>query len=176
MLVGKTDSGAVLSEDQCRALMALPAAGYIESEHKTPHWLKSSGKPHELDKLVPVQTLIDEQTAKLSPAQEEEAERLKRENAAGKAALSRELDALDRQIKALEVERAQITGDRLKILALDKQINQLRREYMTKQENQFFEAMKLDLELEERLMALAALDNITAGVKRDFLLKIEGLL
>ena len=169
ILVGKTDSGAVLSEDQCRALMALPMVDYTETGHKAPHWLKRSGKPHELDKLVPVQELIDEQAARLSPAQEEEAERLKRENAAGKAALFRELDAQDRQIKVLETERGQITGDRLKILALDKQINQLRREYMTRQESQFFEAMKRDVELEEKLKELSYQNKVTARVIREYI-------
>lgn len=52
ILVGKTDAGAVISEDQCREIMALRVASYIESEHKAPHWLKQSSRPHELDKLV----------------------------------------------------------------------------------------------------------------------------
>ena len=44
---------------------------------------------------------------------------------------------------------------------MEKQINQLRREYMSKQENQFFDAMRLDLELEEQMKALAEKEKST---------------
>ena len=56
---------------------------------------------------------------------------------------------------------------------MDKQINQLLREYMSKQENQFFDAMRLDLELEEQTKALADRDKLTAKVVREFLIKLE---
>ena len=49
---------------------------------------------------------------------------------------------------------------------MDKQINQLRREYMSKQENQFFDAMRLDLEQEEQMQALAEKEKLTAKVVR----------
>ena len=57
--------------------------------------------------------------------------------------------------------------------ALDKQINQLRREYMTKQESQFFDAMRLDLELEEQLKLLVEHDKLTPKVTREFILALE---
>ena len=56
---------------------------------------------------------------------------------------------------------------------MDKQINQLLREYMSKQENQFFDAMRLDLELEEQMKALADRDKLTAKVVREFVIKME---
>lgn len=77
---------------------------------------------------------------------------------------------LDTKIKELETTRSTITGDRLKLLQLDKQINQLRREYMSSQENQFFESMQLDLELEEKIKALAENEKLTAKAIREFVL------
>ena len=56
---------------------------------------------------------------------------------------------------------------------MEKQINQLRREYMSKQENQFFDAMRLDLELEEQMKALAEKEKLTAKVVREFVIKME---
>ena len=56
---------------------------------------------------------------------------------------------------------------------MEKQINQLRREYMSKQENQFFDAMRLDLEQEEQMKALADRDKLTAKVVREFVIKLE---
>lgn len=68
---------------------------------------------------------------------------------------------MDAQIRAMEAERGRVTGDRLKILALDKQINQLRQEFMAKQESQFFEAMKLELKLEGKLKSLTKINIVT---------------
>ena len=56
---------------------------------------------------------------------------------------------------------------------MEKQINQLRREYMSKQENQFFDAMRLDLELEEQMKSLAEKEKLTAKVVREFVIKME---
>ena len=56
---------------------------------------------------------------------------------------------------------------------MEKQINQLRREYMSKQENQFFDAMRLDLELEELMKAIAEEEKLTAKVVREFVIKME---
>ena len=60
--------------------------------------------------------------------------------------------------------------------ALDKQINQLRREYLTMQENQFFETMKLDLELEGKLKSLTEKDIVTAKTIREFAIDVEGTI
>lgn len=81
---------------------------------------------------------------------------------------------METQIKSLETVRNGITNDRLRLIALEKQINQLRREYMSKQENQFFDAMRLDLELEEQTKALADGDKLTAKDVREFVVQITG--
>lgn len=44
---------------------------------------------------------------------------------------------------------------------------------MSKQENQFFDAMRLDLELEEQMKALAEEEKLTAKVVREFVIKLE---
>ena len=56
---------------------------------------------------------------------------------------------------------------------MEKQINQLRREYMSKQENQFFDAMRLDLELEEQIKALSEKEKLTAKITREFIIRME---
>ena len=128
---------------------------------------------HALDRYVPVEKLIAAQMEKLLPIHQEELERLKLQVAGKKAAISKEIDKLEAQIKSLEAVRNGITNDRLRLLAMEKQINQLRREYMSKQENQFFDAMRLDLELEEQMNALADRDKLTAKVVREFVIKLE---
>ena len=173
VLVGQNESGEILTDEQCLALLSKPVLQFSHSERTAPHWLKSGGVAHALDRLVPVEKLITAQMEKLSPIHQEELARLKLQVAGKKAAISKEIDALEAQIKSLETARNSITNDRLRLLATEKQINQLRREYMSKQENQFFDAMRLDLELEEQMKALADRDKLTAKVVREFVIKME---
>lgn len=176
VLVGKTQSGKLLTEEQCKAILKLSAKSYSEEGRKNPHWLKSGGRPHELDRLVPTDMLVMKQSEKLSPAQAEEIDQMKIMTKAKKNARTRDLDDLDRQIKATETERDAITNDRLKLLALEKKANLLRQEYMKKQENQFFDAMRLDLELEEQIKEFTEKEKLTAKVTREFVVKVEGSL
>ena len=66
-----------------------------------------------------------------------------------------------------------ITDDRMKLLSLDKQINMLRQTVLKQEENQFFETMRLDLELEDGIKEIADADKITVKVIREFLIKFE---
>lgn len=173
ILVGQTADGEPLTEAECQCLLAQTVETVAENEHKTPHWLKRTGRPHPLDRLVRADALLAGQVKLLSPCYAEEAERLTLETTRQKTALAKKADVLDTKIKELETIRSTITGDRLKLLQLDKQINQLRREYMSSQENQFFESMQLDLELEEKIKALAENEKLTAKAVREFIIRLE---
>ena len=173
VLVGKTQSGELLTDEQCQNILKLPVKVFEEGKHIAPHWLKNGGKFHELDRLVPTDMLVMKQSEKLSPAQAEEIDQMKIRTKAKKNALTRNLDDLDRQIKAVEMEQNAITNDRLKLLALEKKANLLRQEYMKKQESQFFDAMRLDLELEEQIKRFTEKEKLTARVTREFVVKVE---
>ena len=45
--------------------------------------------------------------------------------------------------------------------------------YMKRQENQFFNAMRLDMELEEKIKSFADKEKLTARVQREFVVKVE---
>ncbi len=173
VLCGLTARNEALDDATCRNLLELPVESCIEGERTSPHWLKGSRPPHPLDRLVPSDKLIEEQLEQLSPAQAEEIERMKQRASADKAALSRELNILDSQVQQAQAELEAVTGDRLKRLAMQKKINQLRQEYMKRQENQFFDAMRLDMELEEKIKSFAEKEKLTAKVQREFVLSVE---
>ena len=151
VLCGLTDSGKALDDAACRSIFDLPVESSTEDERRSPHWLKGTSRPHPLDRLVPSDKMMAEQLERLSPAQAEEMERMKQQVSADKAALSRELNTLDSKVQQAQAELEAVTGDRLKRLAAQKKINQLRQEYMKRQESQFFDAMRLDMELEEKM-------------------------
>ncbi len=121
---------------------------------------------------MPKEALLEAQLERLSPVQAEEMERMKQQVSADKAALSRELNTLDSQVQQAQAELEAVTGDRLKRLATQKKINQLRQEYMKRQESQFFDAMRLDMELEEKIKTFAEKEKLTAKVQREFVVEI----
>ena len=173
VLCGLTESGKAMDDAACRSILDLPVEGYTEDERRSPHWLKGSSRPHPLDDLVPTKALLAAQLERLSPAQAEEMERMKQQVSADKAALIRELNTLDSQVQQAQAELEAVTGDRLKRLATQKKINQLRQEYMKRQESQFFDAMRLDMELEEKIKTFAEKEKLTAKVQREFLVTIR---
>ena len=173
VLCGWTDSGKALDDAACRSIFDLPVESSTEDERRSPHWLKGTSRPHPLDRLVPSDKMMAEQLERLSPAQAEEMERMKQQVSADKAALSRELNTLDSQVQQAQAELEAVTGDRLKRLAAQKKINQLRQEYMKRQENQFFDAMRLDMELEEKMKSFAEKQKLTARVQREFVVTIR---
>lgn len=173
VLCGLTESGKALDDAACRSILDLPVECYTENERRSPHWLKGSSRPHPLDDLVPTKSLLEAQLERLSPAQAEEIERMKQRVSADKAALSRELNILDSKVQQAQAELEAVTGDRLKRLAAQKKINQLRQEYMKRQENQFFDAMRLDMELEEKIKTFAEKEKLTAKVQREFVVTIR---
>ena len=93
---------------------------------------------------------------------------------AKKAALARKLDSLEVKVKALEAERESVTGDRLRRLSLEKEATRLRRELMKGRENQFFDAMRLDVELEEQVKKFAEQEKLTAKATREFVVEVRG--
>ncbi|MBR6862288.1 MAG: DEAD/DEAH box helicase [Acidaminococcaceae bacterium] len=173
VLVGQTDAGRPLSEEQCRELLRLPVVSYAEEGANHPQWLKCAGRHDPLDDLVPIQALLAEQAQTLSPALAEEAARLRQAAQQKKSEQAKGLTALEAQLASLERERGIVTGDRLQRLALDKRINQLRREVLQRQEKQFFDALRVDVELEEQLQTLAAREKLTAKVMREFIISVE---
>lgn len=173
VLCGRTESGKVLDEEACKELLALPVLDYAEEGHCSPHWLKSGSRPHGLDKLVPTQRLTEAQMEKLSPAQLVEMERMKHRVTAEKAALIRELNTLDSQVQEAQAELEAVTGDRLQRLTLQKKVTKLRQEYMKRQEGQFFEAMRLDMELEEKVGSFRENEKLTTKVQREFVVEVK---
>lgn len=173
VLCGLTARGEPLDDAACRGILDSPVECWTEDERQSPHWLKGSSSPHPLDNLVPKEALLEAQLERLSPAQAEEMERMKQQVSADKAALSRELNTLDSRVHEAEAELETITGDRLKRLAMQKRVTQLRQEYMRREESQFFDAMRLDVTLEEKVKSFAEKEKLTAKMQRDFVITIR---
>ena len=176
VLCGITESGNVLNDTECRKILDLPVIQYSENEHKSPHWLKNNANKHKLDEFVPKDSLLANYTQKTSPAKTEEIDRMKQMIANKKAQISREINKLDSKIREVTAELETVTSDRLKRLSLQKKVNQLRQEFMKREENQFFDSMRLDLELEEQIKAFMDNEKIDISIVRDFIITIVDVL
>jgi len=170
---GRTKGGRVLDDGECRRLLSLPVIAFTEDGYSSAHWLKGQSRPKGLDKLVPVDALLTQQAKKRSPAQAEELDRMRLETATAKNALGRALGELEAQIKAVEQKKEGITN-RMQLLALDKKLNILRREVRQRKERQFFDAMRLDMELEQKIKAFTQQEALTAKITREFILTMDG--
>ena len=173
VLCGLTASGQYLDDAACQKILELPIQNCTVTGNPCAHWLKREGMPHKLDQLVPKEKLLTDQMQQLAPAQAEEIDRLKQSLTTQKAVLIREINQLESRVQEAVSELETVTGDRLKRLAVQKKVNQLRQEYMKRQENQFFDAMRLDMELEEKIKAFAEKEKLTAKVQREFVVIVR---
>ena len=173
VLVGKTDTGKILSDEECRRIFELPVLSYTEGERRVMHWLRLSSKYHEFDRYLNTDEFLKKETEQFTPLQAEKIDQMKLQTAKSKAALSRSVDELEKQVSTMENELA-AADDRLTRLKLQKQINTVHKEFMQKQESQFFEEMQLDLKLEKDIEEFLRKEKPTARAIREFMIKVEG--
>lgn len=174
MLLGQTRSGKALCGEACEALLRRPVVSYTESSHKAPHWLRTQSRPHELDRLVSTHALLERQKETLTDAQAEEVERIRLRFANQKASMGHDLGDLKAQVRALEGQLEEASGDRMKALLLQRTLNSRRQELLKKQNGQFFARMELDVAMEREISAFLDGERLTATVVREFVIEIKG--
>lgn len=173
LLVGKKADGTVLDDSECQKLFDSFVVDFSQSSHKAPHWLRTSSKPDPLDNAVDIDNIKNKYSKSADFANNEMIAKLKQDTAFKKAEIRRNIRAVEDRLSELKAKRDDISYDRLKLLAMDKQINLLNRELMKAKENQFFDEMLLDVELEEQIEKLSGSNNITVKTVREFLLEVD---
>ena len=172
VLCGQRKDGSILSETDCKKILQKPILSYTEKDRKA-QWLKTKGRTQPLDELIPVHQLLNEQKEKLTPAQQEELDRIKLAIAGKKNALQKELQVLEIEENAAKQQLSQATGDRLKRIQLEKQVSKIHKEWMKRRENLFFAQMQLDMELEEKMQQFGEQEKLTAKVQREFIVEVK---
>lgn len=172
---GKTRSGRVLDDAECRAIMEFPVVSHTAHGptigNANRHLTHKS--PEELDGLVSAQVYIDKVLTDSDSAEKEEVERLKTRTADQKAALERSLAGLRSQVKAAENDlRKGLSG--LEKLKLQKQCSALTKELKQAEENLFMQRLQLDRELDEQIQELMHNAQLTANIERQFVIQVKG--
>lgn len=163
----------ILSNKECAAIMEMPVADFTQSDKQSPKWLKGASKKHPLDNIVSEDEIITQYKSEISEFKQEEIERMKLAVSAKKAEQSRVIGDLELEIKKMEEELAKVTKDRMKTMQLERKLNLLRKDIAKLKDSQFFNEMKLDIELEEQIDSFLSSGNLSVKIERQFVLEVE---
>ncbi len=177
IMVGRTNTGRVMDNEQCGELLEMPALSCTEAGKPTSYWLRNAtggGTHHPLDALVPKEALIAQHQEKANPAVQEEIERIKLRTERQKTAMEHSLDDVRAEIRAAKQKLETEAGDRLKELTVGKRLKVLEKELRGKEQNLFYEQMRLNVAAEDEIAALTAQEKYTVRAKRQFVVKVVG--
>ena len=172
--VGKTKSGRILDDKECKKIMDLPIAkcmkyGDTHGERDGP---ANEQEYHSLDDLVSADEFIQKAIVQNSDAEREEIERLKQYAEYQKAELYKNIDSIKREI-SLSNKRINEMTIMLEKIKAEKQTNSLKNELKRAEQNLFFEKMRIEQECKEKIQDLIDKSEIGAKITREFLIQIR---
>lgn len=175
VFAGKT-ADQLLSDKECRALMALPVLNFTEAGRRSPAWLKGStgrSHPHELDSLIDLKAFKERAVLDIGDARREETaaitERARRE----KSLLNREVESLKNELRQIENILSR-TGSVAERVDAEKRKATASRDLKSREQSLFMDCMRLDVKAEEAMKRLTEQANLTIEVKRQFVIEIIG--
>lgn len=174
VFVGRTRTGQVLGDAECRAIMELPVLRHTEHGPAIGNCNRhlAHKSPEDLDQLVSAQLAIDKVLTDSDSAEKEEIERLKARTADNKSALERGIAALRSQVKAVESDlRKGLSG--LEKLKLQKQCSALTKKLKQTEQHLFIQRLQLDRELDEQIQELVNNAQLIAERERQFIITVN---
>ena len=173
ILSGKTQSGKMLNEDECRKILNLPIIEYQEYGRNQSYWLAYSSNQQE--NVLPIQVekeLKEIYLKEIGTTFNESVDIIKLRTQRTKSRLEKNIEAVRQEVKSIKTNLTKVT-DRLTELKIQKQLNMLEKELKQKEETLFFEQMKIDTEAEEQIRILQGLDGITIKTTQLFKVYVE---
>lgn len=168
ILSGRTESGRLINEEECRYILNLPVADYEEKGRKTAYWFISPDKNRDSELDPEVENELKHLYLKEKDQTfEEDIDIIKIRASRRKAELEKKLEGLREEIKSIRDTVNKVT-DRLSELKVKRKLNSLEKELKQKEEGLFFEQMKIDVELENQINSMQGLDGITIKTGRLF--------
>lgn len=159
ILYGKTASGKILSDEECRKILSLPVTSFRKSDEKKPYWMCRSNSLYKASKIETVeQDIISRYLSQRKISLNDDAILLRLKAAQQKVNLETSLNELRQTLKNLNVSLSSAT-DSLEELKIKRKINLQEQELRQKEETLFLEQMKIDVDLESEI------ENITDSKK-----------
>lgn len=172
---GKTETGQVLTDDECRNIMSLPVLEFEEQGRKSAAWLRSStggGKPNELDKLLSADDFIQKQLENRTSAQNEAITRMREANNRKKADLERNLNAVRTELKTAQSKTDKDTS-RHEAMKAQREVALLLKQGKDLEKSLHYDKMRLEQELKTQVEAFIGKSKLTAKIYRQFIVEIR---
>ena len=172
---GRTRAGEILSDEECRRIMNLPVARF--SAHGEPvgnhNRHMRTVRPDVLDEFIRPGDFLEKVLTETGTAENEELDRLKAKNEDAKVKLERSLDALRFEVKTMQGDLEKDVS-RMEKLKIQKTINAKMKELKQREQNLFFDTMRLDTELESAIQTFLDSGKLTAEITRQFTVNVSG--
>ena len=173
LLCGVTDSGQPLTNDECLKILEYPVVDFEEIGRCRAVWLKTP-KASIMDRLIPLDELIQKSVEDNLSAQAEEIERIKQRASVNKNSLEHTLGDLKSAVAEIEKKLAAQSSDRMTKLMLERKLGEAKNNLMSKEESIYFDAMRIDLACEESIKEFLEKEKITGRLQKHFELQVTG--
>ena len=173
LLCGVTDSGQYLTNDECHKILEYPVVDFEEIGRSHAAWLKTP-KASIMDRLIPLDELIQKSVEDNSSAQAEEVERIKQRASVNKNSLEHTLGDLKSAVAEIEKKLAAQSSDRMTKLMLERKLGEAKNNLMSKEESIYFDAMRIDLACEESVKEFLEKEKITGRLQKHFEIEVRG--
>lgn len=175
LLIGQTQSGRILSDVECRKLLALPVVKIEEKDKFCHPELKLFDDFEETgnldDKVIANDILIDYLKSKEGSIAYE-VERIKLQAGRQKAKLETNLNDLRTEVKELNKQLSSKMTDRLEELKVTKSLKVIEKELKQKEENLFFAQAEVDVKTEKEIEELTNSYNFNVLTSCKFKLRL----
>ncbi len=175
ILRGETQSGQILSDEECRKILALPVLGCEEKGKEITYYsdcYKSDWAVSAIDDIA--DEIITRYLAKCQSTVKDDTILIKLKSERQKAKLEDSLSDLRKEIKNLN-EKLSCADDLLEELKIKKQITIQERELKKKEAGLFLEQAKIDAETETEIEELLDRKNLFCDFYKMFTIKVCGL-
>lgn len=177
LLVGKTKSGQILDDTQCRKILAMPVKSYSESGREMTYLFDSSSNSYFVNEIEDphLRTQLRERYIKEAKTYlNEDITLINLKTAFQKAQLGKELAILKNKISPLKEQLNNGISDPMEELKAKKQLTQTENEIKKQEEGLFLEQMRIEAEAEKKIEELKDTDNLRVDMYRLFHVQVWG--
>lgn len=174
--VGKMRSGRILSDAECRKIMALPVLNFSTQGEVYGEGNRHvrTKQPDVLDALIQPDVFLQKTLAETGAAEKEELERLKAQAADAEFALESRPEGLRARIRA-EERKSEGELSRVEKLESQKKLAVLRKELKQSEQHLFMNRLNLDRLLEENIKQFLENTQFIVEVNRQFAVQVRGI-
>ncbi|MDR1410415.1 MAG: DEAD/DEAH box helicase [Oscillospiraceae bacterium] len=175
VFTGKTKNGQFLSDEDCREIIGLPIIQFT-AEHETygeRDGLSKKKSPHDLDTLINPADYIARAVSDTDEARREEIEAVRDRAYHRKQTLSRDIEVLKGELRQIESNLSR-TASVTERVAAEKKKSTASRDLKSREQSLFMDSMKADVEAENAIKKLTEQANLTAEIKRQFVIEMIG--